>query len=101
MGTTTDRNDPRLGHGSNDAPVPQNEVYLVLSDEERARGFVRPVRTKYVHRICGAVTVMGQQIAETYARDPSFYGSTYCTGCGMHRPVNEFLWLGTDEKVGS
>lgn len=30
------------------------------------------------------------------ARDPSFYGSTYCCGCRMHRPVGaagEFTWL--------
>lgn len=46
MSLTSDPTDPRLGHGSNDEPVPQNEGYLVLSDEERAKGFVRPVRTK-------------------------------------------------------
>lgn len=49
MGITSDRNDPRLGHGVNDEPVEQNEVYLVLSEEELAKGFVRPVRTTYRH----------------------------------------------------
>lgn len=40
MGLTSDRNDPRLTHGSDDAPIGgQADVYLVLSDEERAKGF--------------------------------------------------------------
>jgi hypothetical protein len=153
MTLTTDPTDPRLGHGSNSTMVPQNEVYLVLSEEERARGFVRPVRQSYVHvgalgpryptrdltpeeqashgggyvkyeeyppeadpligrawtqaqldavgKGCGTVTTMGLALAETYARDPRFYGATYCCGCSMHRPVAEFLWDGTQERVGS
>ena len=40
-------------------------------------------------------------IAETYARDPKFYGGTYCVSCRMHRPVAEFTWDGTDQRVGS
>lgn len=104
MGLTTDRNDPDLGHGSDETPRPQNKKYIVLSDEEIAKGFVRPVRNAYKHLTCGTVTTMGQKIAETYARDPGFYGATYCCGCGMHRPVGEdgeFVWDGTDEKVGT
>ena len=100
-GLTTDPNEPRLGRGVDDKPVPQNEVYLVLSEEERAKGFVRPVRQKYVHRTCGSVTTMGLALSETYARNPKFYGSTYCCCCMMHRPVSEFLWDGTTEEVGS
>lgn len=99
MSTTSDRNDPRLTHGADEQPVGQAEVYLILSDAERAAGFVRPVRTAYVHSTelggCGAVTTMNRAIAETYARDPRFYGATYCVGCGMHRPVGpdgEFEW---------
>jgi hypothetical protein len=99
-GTTEDPNDPRLTHGSDAEPAPQAPVYLVLSDEERAKGFVRPYREAYKH-LCGTVTYMGRSIAETYARDPGFYGSTYCVGCAMHRPVSEFVWNGTDEKVGT
>lgn len=98
---TTDPTDPRLGHGSDSAPVPQSAVYLVLSEEERAKGFVRPVRRAYVHTICGSVTTMGLALAETYARDPKFYGATYCCACSMHKPVAEFRWDGTDEVVGS
>jgi hypothetical protein len=50
---------------------------------------------------CGVVTTMASSIAETYARDPKFYGGTFCMGCGKHYPVGEFVWEGTDEKVGS
>jgi len=115
----TDPTDPRLGHGRDETPVPQNEVYLVLSAEERAKGFVRPVRRSYLHITCptlsdehlgaldvhgnplGALTTMSVALAETYARDPHFYGATYCCACSRHRPLDEFVWDGTNEKVGS
>lgn len=101
MTYTTDKNDPRLGHGIDSEPIKQHEVYLILSDEERAKGFIRPVRRSYVHTKCGTVTTMSLPLAETYARDPKFYGATYCVGCSKHLPVNEFIWDGTDEIVGS
>lgn len=44
---------------------------------------------------------MGVKIAETYARQPDFYGSTYCIGCRKHLPVREFVWDGTNEILGS
>jgi hypothetical protein len=97
----TNPDDPRLGHGADSEPVPQQAAYLVLSEKERAKGFVRPVRRKYQHTTCGSVTTMSLPLAETYARDPKFYGATYCVRCGMHRPVSEFFWDGTDELVGS
>lgn len=99
---TTDRNDPRLGRGVDDEPVPMNEAYLVLSKEERQKGYLRPLRQSYLHKTCGTVTTMGLALAETYARDPKFYGATYCCGCRMHRPVGEFTWIdgyGVDTKV--
>lgn len=49
MSLTTDPNDPRLGHGADTGPGSQNAVYLVLSEAERAKGFVRPVRLSYRH----------------------------------------------------
>lgn len=80
----------------------QNECYLVLSEDERAKGFVRPLRHTYVHdKGCGAVTSMATPIAETYARDPSFYGRTFCAQCHAHLPVGEFVWDGTEERVGT
>lgn len=82
-------------------PNGQQKGYVVLSDEERAKGFVRPVRQSYIHVKCGALTTMAISIAETYARDPKFYGGTFCVNCGKHYPVDEFVWEGTDEIVGS
>lgn len=81
----------------------QND-YVVLAEEERAKGFVRPVRRYYVHLKCGGVTTMGQTLAETYARDPKFYSGTFCCHCAAHFPVGEkgeFVWPGTDERVGT
>jgi len=82
----------------------QQEGYVVLAEEERAKGFVRPVRRSYKHLVCGGVTTMGQTLAETYARKPDFYSSTFCAHCGAHFPVGEdgeFVWQGTEEKVGT
>lgn len=102
MGLTTDPSTPGLGHGEDKTPVPQNSVYLVLSDEELAKGFVRPLRHAYIHKKgCGALTTMGLKLCETYARDPKFYGSTYCTGCSMHKPVWEFVWSEDGQELGS
>ena len=110
---TDDPTDPRLGHGVDSYPTYQHEVYLVLSDEERAKGFVRPLRRSYVHvgidgtegkltgKGCGVETRMGLELCETYATDPLFYGSTYCTGCRMHLPVAEFVWSEDGNRVGS
>ena len=162
---TTDRNDPNLHEVGENG---QQKAYLVLSEEERAKGFVRPVRTTYIHRGrkvekegtiepledhlndsnrqyydrdkgyvaflkypehreplvgkfikqedldafnspknfvggCGASTRMNTALAETYARDPKFYGATFCVGCGKHLPVNEFVWEegNLDIEVGS
>jgi hypothetical protein len=82
----------------------QQEGYVVLAKEERAKGFVRPVRRSYVHTKCGTLTTMGQSLAETYARDPHFYSGTFCCGCGTHFSVGadgEFVWDGSNEKVGT
>jgi len=100
---TDDPSDPGLTHGVDPegARVAQAEAYLVLSQEERSKGFVRPLRRSYQHVGCGSVTTMGQALAETYARSPSFYGATYCVTCSRHAPVSEFRWAGTDEVVGS
>ena len=81
----------------------QQRDYIVLSEEERAKGLVRPVRRTYRHERCGATTRMGQAIAETYARAPGFYGATFCVACGAHFPVGasgEFVWL-DGSKVGT
>jgi len=149
-----------------DAPVPTNAKlpdgqhadHWVLCAEERAKGFVRPLRQSYVHvgppppefplreltqqeleryadvgyvkfetyppeagraasgrfwtqeqlnkvnKGCGVLTRMPMACAETYAREPSYYGSTFCCGCGQYLPVGakgEFVWDGTAERVGT
>ena len=100
MSTTENPEDPRLHeyeeHG-------MQKAYLVLSDAERAKGFVRPLRVTYVHDLCGTQTTMGARIAETYARDPHFYGGTFCVRCRAHFPIGEngdFYWL-DGSKVGT
>lgn len=154
MGLTTDKDNPCL---KKTGPDGQQACYLVLSEEERAKGFIRPVRRSYQHvgiagpqyplrdltaeehelydehgyvqyeeypeserpalgrfwkqaeldkigKGCGAVTSMGRALAETYARQPSFYGATFCVGCGTHLPVGkdgEFIWIDDGTRVGS
>lgn len=168
MSLTTDPNDRKLKEGQKNK-TGQHEIYLVLSEEERAKGFVRPYRESYVHtgkqgykicgknlRIldaqdefypkyyavvccakpdctilhengrcisgsfltkeqyeqaisgnynekkgCGTITTMGRALSETYATNPKFYGATFCCHCNTHLPVEEFMWCGTNEKVGS
>lgn len=159
MSLTTDKNNPGINKPKGEGR--QNESYIVLSEEERGNGFVRPVRNSYKHlgpfyqyweeielldenmdfndkiyvatvpvlkrglgiavgrtyltqkevdmikatkgyrSMCGTITKMAKYIAETYARDPHFYGSTWCMSCRDHINVGEFVWEGTDEKVGS
>lgn len=89
-------------------PSGMQKGYVVLSEAERAKGFVRAVRTAYRHTKCGHVTTMGLSIAETYARQPDYYSGTFCFHCRDHLPVGadgEFVWLNNDgtetEKVGT
>jgi hypothetical protein len=156
---TTDGRPAAPGFENAPAPQPimpngQHGAYWVLSQEERAKGFVRPLRRNYRHvgsggpkhplrnltaeeqeryqscgyvkfemypeselpvtgRFwtqekldtigggCGEVTTMGLVLCETYARDPSYYGSTFCCNCGVHLPVGEFRWTEDGEVVGS
>ncbi|MGC2234291.1 MAG: hypothetical protein WBA09_22510 [Candidatus Acidiferrum sp.] len=75
--------------------------YVVLCPGERAKGFVRPVRRTYRHLLCNTTTTMGLALAETYARDPEFYSGTFCCHCRTHFPLDQFVWEGTKERVGS
>ena len=101
MTYTTDPNDPALGRGVDTEVTQQHKKYLVLSEEERAKGFIRPLRRSYIHTKCGVETKMGLALCETYARQPSFYGATYCVGCSKHLPVAEFTWSEDGQVVGS
>lgn len=102
MSLTTDPNDPALGAI---LPSGQQEKYLILSEEERKKGFVRPLRRSYKHLKCGIVTTMGLALCETYARNPGFYGGTFCAGCGTHFDltkdgVRQFHWTEDGKGVG-
>lgn len=85
-------------------PNGQQRDYVVLSAAERAKGFIKPVRRSYIHLKCGTLTTMGRTLAKTYARDPGFYSGTFCCGCGTHftfgQPDGDFVWDGTDERLG-
>lgn len=84
-------------------PNGQQKGYVVLSETERAKGFVRPFRDAYRHLTCGTITTMGRVIAETYARQPDFYTGTFCVHCKLHFPVGEhgeFTWYEMDGSEG-
>lgn len=117
----TDGSPVTPDHREIDIRTGMQKAYVVLSAEERAKGFVRPVRRTYTHigrmtdmvndingmewkqRIggCNTDTTMGFALAETYARDPGFYSGTFCVFCKKHLPLDEFVWEGTTERVGS
>lgn len=102
--TLTDGSPVTPDHREINPITGQQKGYVVLSAEERAKGFVRPVRRTYRHDKCGGVTTMGHALAETYARQPDFYSGTFCAICGAHYPVGEdgeFVWDGTTERVGT
>lgn len=100
---------------TNGSPVPKDQShtklkpngqqwdYVVLTPEERNKGFIRPYRDAYRHVRCGKISTMGRSIAETYARDPRFYGGTFCVTCGAHFQVGEngeFVWCEMDGTTG-
>lgn len=90
---------PEDGSHAKLRPDGQKVGYIVLTPEERAKGFIQRVRNKYVHKTCGVVTRMGQSLSETYATNPWFYSGTFCVGCGTHFPLEEFTWDGTTESL--
>jgi hypothetical protein len=101
---TTDRGDPGLREIIQNGPLKgQQRAYLVLSEEERAKGFVMPVYRSYRHMKCGTDTTMGQALCETYARNPYFYSGTFCAYCGTHFDLiipgegyHQFYWVEPD-----
>jgi hypothetical protein len=107
---TLSGNPPQDGHWDASAPAPidptskQHRDHWVLSPEERAKGFIRPVRVSYKHTKCGTITTMPKAIAETYAAKPGYYGQTFCCQCRTYLPVGEhgeFEWLDDHTKVGT
>lgn len=80
------------GYRDIDPATGMQKAYVVLSDAERAKGFVKPVRRSYLHHKCGSVTTMDYALAETYARDPRFYSGTFCSTCRAHYGLYQFSW---------
>jgi len=96
----TDGSPVTPDHRELDPTTGQQKAYIVLTPEERAKGWVRPYRDTYIHKTCGVATKMGRAIAETYARDPKFYSGTFCVQCKTHFPLDQFVWDGTNIQVG-
>ena len=99
----TDGSPETPDHREIDHATGMQKAYIVLSPEERSKGFIRPVRRTYIHEKCGSATTMGIALAETCARDPGFYSGTFCATCKDHFPVGEkgeFVWK-DGSKVGS
>src|SRR5712671_4762570 len=96
--TLADGSPVTTDHREIDPATGMQKGYVVLSADERAKGFVRPLRDTYTHNTCGTDTKMGRTIAETYARDPKFYNGTFCVHCREHFPLDQFVWKGTDEQ---
>jgi hypothetical protein len=62
--------------------------------------YVAPIRNSYIHGKCGVKTLMATKFAETYAKNPKYYGSTFCCGCGEHLPVSQFTWAVDGIRIG-
>lgn len=72
----------------NKKPDGQHEHHPVNLEGE----VVRPYRDTYTHNTCRVATKMPVGCAETYQRNPKFYGTTFCVGCHDYFPVGEFKW---------
>ena len=81
-----------LSHTEINPATGQQRGYVVLTPEERAKGWVKPYRDAYIHEKCGTLTRMGRSLSETYARNPRFYTGTFCVGCSTHFPLDQFHW---------
>ena len=101
--TLTDGSPVTDDHREIDPATGLQKGYVVLSEEERSKGFVRPYRDAYRHAKCNAITTMSRPLAETYACQPTFDSGTYCSTCRTHFPVGpegEFTWYEMDGSDG-
>jgi hypothetical protein len=102
MSLTDDPNDPRLTRGAT-RPTRRTATRPRCTSCSPRTSAPRASSGRYAGRTgtrsAATVTTMGQALAETYARNPGFYGATYCVHCGQHRPVGadgEFYWCDLD-----
>jgi len=71
------------------------------SEEPKVGRFWTQKQLDAIGQGCETVTTMNKALARTYASLPKFYDGTFCSNCGQHYPVSEFVWVGDGERVGS
>ncbi len=69
--------------------------------EQQQKNWARPYRDSYVHEACKTVTKIFRPEAEIFAKMPHFYTNVFCEKCKKHFPPSKFVWVGTQEQVGS
>jgi len=76
----------------------QYENYPTIDEGE----FEQAPRKWYIHVDgCGEETGMSEELVKSVARNPEYYGKTYCAGCEEHVPVSEVEWQDGSDWVVS
>jgi hypothetical protein len=88
-------------HALCEEPPKTARQHWVLGVSDRRQGFLRPLRYTYTHLACESDTVMSTGSARLWAKNPRHATVTWCACCQADRPVREFVWLGSAERVGS
>lgn len=88
------RNDPRIGfnYGDRRSDGQYSQHPALAKPQADSSNFVQPLRYVYMHKSCQNKTLMGWDLARTWATDPGFYPKTFCIQCGNYFPVEEFVW---------
>lgn len=81
-----------------DAAKPQADA---AGAPKPAQAGPRPVRDAVVHKQCGILSVLAQDVAKEMARNPGVIGQLTCPHCRAKRPVGEFTWQSGGGVVGS
>lgn len=79
----------------------QQEDYAALPPETRTTQTLEGEPQVYRHSKCSVVTRMSEDIIRSYLVNPYFYlaDKTFCTGCGIHVPSGECIWIETGEDL--
>lgn len=73
---------------------------VVLTEQELAAGFVRPLRLRVLHIFCGRPSAVMAGQAEDLAKDPASWSTCWCGVCGRRLPIEQFTWV-DGSPVGS
>ncbi len=81
----------------------QQEEYVTLPPDKRARSSLEGVRDAYLHKRCGTVTGMREEIIRSYLDSPWLYppNATFCCGCGRYVPFRHGEWIQTGGDIQS